>query len=333
MTLDKIIKEIKEAQNIVITAHINPDGDCLGSAIALMLILDRYNKKNFNDEIFKMKNIRFVLDDKLPKFMGHFPERVLVEYYPNFKMKEIDLLISVDSASIERIGNVSELREKATKMINIDHHISNTRYADINYVEDSPSTAEIIYKMIELFGVTLDKEIATFLYLGIINDTGNFTHSNVTAETFLTASKLMRQDINNNDITDILFGTSMGKARLLGKVYENKIINEELKFIYFYLPNEELMDLKIGKDETDGISEILLDIEGVEASLFVREESDGKVKGSLRSKHYYNVNETAGLFNGGGHIKAAGFNTTEKFTEIIEKIEKNLKEQLTKLSS
>ena len=138
MELEKIVDEIKEAQNIVITAHINPDGDCLGSAIALMLILDRYNKKNFNDEIFKMKNIRFVLDDKLPKFMGHFPERVLVEYYPNFKMKEIDLLISVDSASIERIGNVSELREKATKMINIDHHISNTRYADINYVEDSP---------------------------------------------------------------------------------------------------------------------------------------------------------------------------------------------------
>ena len=240
MELEKIIDEIKEAQNIVITAHINPDGDCLGSAIALMLILDRYNKKNFNDEI---------------------------------------------------------------------------------------------YKMIDLLDITLDKEIATFLYLGIINDTGNFTHSNVTAETFLTASKLMRQDINNNDITDILFGTSMGKARLLGKVYENKIINEELKFIYFYLPNEELVDLKIGKDETDGISEILLDIEGVEASLFVREESDGKVKGSLRSKHYYNVNETAGLFNGGGHIKAAGFNTTEKFTEIIEKIEKNLKEQLTKLSS
>ena len=331
MTLDKIIKEIKEAQNIVITAHINPDGDCLGSAIALMLILDRYNKKNFNDEIYKMKNVRFVLDDKLPKYMGNFSERVLVEYYPNFKMKDIDLLISVDCASEERIGNAYELRKEAKKMINIDHHISNTKYADINYVEDSPSTAEIIYKLIELFDVELDKEIATFLYLGIINDTGNFTHSNVIAETFLIASKLMKQNIKNDDITDILFGTSLGKARLLGKVYENKIIDEELKFIYFYLSNEDLLELKIGKDETDGISEILLDIEGMEAALFLREESNGRLKGSLRGKHFYNVNETASLFNGGGHIKAPGFNTDEKFQEIIEKITKNLREQLTNL--
>lgn len=330
MNLEEIAEEIKKAQNIVLTIHINSDGDCIGSALALMLILDRYNKKNFNNEIYKMKNVRLVLDDKLPEFMDQFKEKSLIEYYPNFKMKDIDLLIAIDSANLERIGNVAELRKDAKKMINIDHHISNTKYADINYVEDTSSTAEIIYKFLNIFDVELDREIATFLYLGIINDTGNFTHSNVTANTFFIASKLMEAGIDNNNITDVLFGVTLGKARLLGEVYQNKIIDEELNFVYYYLSKEKAENLKIGRDETDGMSEILLDLKGVEASVFIREEADGKLKGSLRSKHFYDVNKVAMNFNGGGHIKAAGFNTNENVEQTLNEVKKLLKKQLTK---
>ena len=330
MELKRIADEIKEAQNIVLTIHINSDGDCIGAALALMLILDRYNKKNFSDEIYKMKNVRLVLDDKLPKFMGHFKERALVEYYPNFKMKDIDLLIAIDSANIERIGNVAELRKDAKKMINIDHHISNTNYADINYVEDVSSTSEIIYKFLDLFDVELDKEIASLLYLGIINDTGNFTHSNVTAETFLISSELIKAGVDNNEITDILFGVTLGKARLLGEVYKNLEIDEELKFAYYYLSDKKAEELKIGRDESDGMSETLLDLVGIEASLFLKDEKEGRVKGSLRSKNSYDVNEIAMSFGGGGHIKAAGFNTDENLEKVIGTIEELLKKQLTK---
>ena len=329
--LSEIADEIKKAQNIAITAHINPDGDCLGSALALALILDRYNKKNFQDEIYKMKNVRIVLDDKLPKFMGNFSERVLIEYYPHFKMKDLDLLIAVDSANIERIGRVAELRKEAKKTINIDHHVSNTKYGDINYVKESPSTAEIIYRFLELFDVKLDREIAQFLYLGIINDTGNFSHGNVTPETFFTSGKLLETGIENNKLKNILFGVSEGKAKLLGKVYTDKIIDEKLKFVYYYLSNEELENLNISKDETDGISETLLEIEGMEASLFLREEPDGKIKGSMRSRNFYDVNEAAAHFEGGGHIKAAGFYVNEKSEIIIKELKKILLEQLTKL--
>ena len=330
MELKRIADEIKEAQNIVLTIHINSDGDCIGAALALMLILDRYNKKNFSDEIYKMKNVRLVLDDKLTKFMGHFKERALVEYYPNFKMKDIDLLIAIDSANIERIGNVAELRKDAKKMINIDHHISNTNYADINYVEDVSSTSEIIYKFLDLFDVELDKEIASLLYLGIINDTGNFTHSNVTAETFLISSELIKAGVDNNEITDILFGVTLGKARLLGEVYKNLEIDEELKFAYYYLSDKKAEELKIGRDESDGMSETLLDLVGIEASLFLKDEKEGRVKGSLRSKNSYDVNEIAMSFGGGGHIKAAGFNTDENLEKVIGTIEELLKKQLTK---
>lgn len=330
MELKKIADEIKEAQNIVLTIHINSDGDCIGAALALMLILDRYNKKNFSDEIYKMKNVRLVLDDKLPKFMRHFKERALIEYYPNFKMKDIDLLIAVDSANIERIGNSAELRKDAKKMINIDHHISNTKYADINFVENVSSTSEIIYRFLDLFDVELDKEIAAFLYLGIINDTGNFTHSNVTAETFMISSELIKAGIDNNEITNILFGVTLGKARLLGEVYQNLKIDEELKFAYYYLSDEKIEELKIGRDEADGMSEILLDLVGIEASLFLKDEKDGKVRGSMRSKSDYDVNEIGMFFGGGGHKKAAGFNSLEKPEIVIEKVKEALKKQLTK---
>jgi phosphoesterase RecJ-like protein len=330
MELKKIAEEIKKAQNIVLTIHTNSDGDCIGSAIALMLILDRYNKKNFSDEIYNMKTVRLVLDDKLPRFMDHFKERALVEYYPNFKMKNIDLLIAIDSANIERIGNVAELRKESKKMINIDHHISNTKYADINYVDDVSSTSEIIYRFLELFDVELDKEIATFLYLGIINDTGNFSHSNVTSDTFMISSELVKAGIDNSEITDILFGVTLGKARLLGEVYKNLIIDEELKFAYYYLSDEKAEELKIGRDETDGMSEILLDLVGIEVSLFLKDEKNGRLKGSLRSKSIYDVNEVGNNFGGGGHKKAAGFNTDETPEKVIEKIKELLEKQLTK---
>ena len=329
MELKRIADEIKEAQNIVLTIHVNSDGDCIGAALALMLILDRYNKKNFSDKIYKMKNVRLVLDDKLPKFMEHFKERALVEYYPNFQMENIDLLIAIDSANIERIGNAAELRKNAKKMINIDHHISNTKYADINYVENVSSTSEIIYRFLDLFDIELDKEIASFLYLGIINDTGNFTHSNVTPETFLISSELIKTGIDNSEITDVLFGVTLGKARLLGEVYRNFEIDKELKFAYYYLSDKKAEELKIGRDETDGMSETLLDLVGIEASLFLKDEKNGRLKGSLRSKNAYNVNDVGMSFGGGGHKKAAGFNTDKTPEKTIEMIKEQLRKQLT----
>ena len=112
ITLQEIKEKILKAQNIVLTTHINPDGDALGSVLALLLILNEYNK-HYIEKIYNFKTVRIVIDDELPKYMSKFPESLAIEKLNHFEMKEIDLLISLDCANIERIGNVVSLKEKA----------------------------------------------------------------------------------------------------------------------------------------------------------------------------------------------------------------------------
>ena len=319
----EIVNEIKLSKSIILTAHINPDGDALGSILAFYFMIDDFCKKN-NME----KMIKIVVDDKLPKYMRHFEDTELIwsyekfgeEFKHNFQNDEkFDLFISLDCANEERYGKAIEIKKLSKKSINIDHHISNTEHADFNYVEDICSTGELLYQFLEIFEIELREKIAKYMYLGIINDTGNFRHDNVTEHTFFVCSKLIGAGVNNHKIANIIFEVSEKKVGFIGELYKNKKINEHYKFISYYLTQEKMKELGIEKDDTDGAAEMLLKIEGMELSLFVREDVDGSLKGSFRANDKYNVNKIASIFGGGGHIKAAGFKTRLSFEEILEK--------------
>ena len=319
----EIVNEIKLSKSIILTAHINPDGDALGSLLAFYFMIDDFCKKN-NME----KMIKIVVDDKLPKYMRHFEDTELIwsyekfgeEFKHNFQNDEkFDLFISLDCANEERYGKAIKIKKLSKKSINIDHHISNTEHADFNYVEDICSTGELLYQFLEIFEIELREKIAKYMYLGIINDTGNFRHDNVTEHTFFVCSKLIGAGVNNHKIANIIFEVSEKKVGFIGELYKNKKINEHYKFISYYLTQEKMKELSIEKDDTDGAAEMLLKIEGMELSLFVREDVDGSLKGSFRANDKYNVNKIASIFGGGGHIKAAGFKTNLSFEEILEK--------------
>ena len=319
----EIANEIKLSKSIILTAHINPDGDALGSLLAFYFMIDDFCKKN-NME----KMIKIVVDDKLPKYMRHFEDTELIwsyekfgeEFKHNFQNDEkFDLFISLDCANEERYGKAIEIKKLSKKSINIDHHISNTEHADFNYVEDICSTGELLYQFLEIFEIELREKIAKYMYLGIINDTGNFRHDNVTEHTFFVCSKLIGAGVNNHKIANIIFEVSEKKVGFIGELYKNKKINEHYKFISYYLTQEKMKELSIEKDDTDGAAEMLLKIEGMEISLFVRENIDGSLKGSFRANDKYNVNKIASIFGGGGHIKAAGFKTNLSFEKILEK--------------
>ena len=319
----EIVNEIKLSKNIILTAHINPDGDALGSLLAFYFMIDDFCKKN-NME----KMIKIVVDDKLPKYMRHFEDTELIwsyekfgeEFKHNFQNDEkFDLFISLDCANEERYGKAIKIKKLSKKSINIDHHISNTEHADFNYVEDICSTGELLYQFLEIFEIELREKIAKYMYLGIINDTGNFRHDNVTEHTFFVCSKLIGAGVNNHKIANIIFEVSEKKVGFIGELYKNKKIDERYKFISYYLTQEKMKELSIEKDDTDGAAEMLLKIEGMELSLFVREDIDGSLKGSFRANDKYNVNKIASIFGGGGHIKAAGFKTNLSFEEILEK--------------
>ena len=319
----EIVNEIKLSKSIILTAHINPDGDALGSLLAFYFMIDDFCKKN-NME----KMIKIVVDDKLPKYTRHFEDTELIwsyekfgeEFKHNFQNDEkFDLFISLDCANEERYGKAIEIKKLSKKSINIDHHISNTEHADFNYVEDICSTGELLYQFLEIFEIELREKIAKYMYLGIINDTGNFRHDNVTEHTFFVCSKLIGAGVNNHKIANIIFEVSEKKVGFIGELYKNKKINERYKFINYYLTQEKMKELSIEKDDTDGAAEMLLKIEEMELSLFVREDVDGSLKGSFRANDKYNVNKIASIFGGGGHIKAAGFKTNLSFEKILEK--------------
>ena len=208
----EIVNEIKLSKSIILTAHINPDGDALGSLLAFYFMIDNFCKKN-NME----KMIKIVVDDKLPKYMRHFEDTELIwsyekfgeEFKHNFQNDEkFDLFISLDCANEERYGKAIEIKKLSKKSINIDHHISNTEHADFNYVEDICSTGELLYQFLEIFEIELREKIAKYMYLGIINDTGNFRHDNVTEHTFFVCSKLIGAGVNNHKIANIIFEVS-----------------------------------------------------------------------------------------------------------------------------
>lgn len=314
-------KEIKQIidkyENIVLTIHRSPDGDAFGSSLAFKQILEKYDKN---------KKIYLVVEDEIPSYVEKLKYKTKI--YEKIEDLDINfektLLISLDTANKERLAINLEYFDKFIETMNIDHHISNHKYSKYNYVEDISSVSELVFSFLDLFSINLDEKIAECIYLGIINDTGNFRHSNTTKNTFIVASKLMDTKINISEIYFMIFSKSRKKTRAFGDAMVEFVEYDKYPFAYYYLSYEEIQKKGYQSEDIDGISELILTIDGIKLSLFIKEDEKGNIKGSIRSKEI-NVSKMAEeLFGGGGHIKAAGFITNDSKTEVISKIEKYL---------
>lgn len=305
-----LLEKVKQSENILISSHVNPDGDSIGSGLALYLSI----KKKY-----PQKNIRFIIEDDVPYNLKFLYGSEVLEKYKELKDEPIvDLFITTDSANFKRIGRVGNFRGDAF-LINIDHHVSNDLYGDLNIVLEKSSASEIMYSVIkDMLEVEIDKEIGEALYSGIITDTGNFKYENTSTSTFDVAKELLNVGIDKTKVIDNIYkNKTLGAIKAMGiALFKMKVI-EEKKFTYFTLSDYFVEQENIQKDETDGVVEKLLEYKGSEIALFMREEPNGKIKGSLRSKNSIDVNEVAKLFDGGGHKRAAGFTTTLSEQEII----------------
>lgn len=309
-----ILKKIEESKNIIISSHINPDGDAIGSGLSLFLAL----KDNY-----KNKNIRFILEDDVPSNMNFLEGAKLIEKFED-SMENIpcDLFITVDSATFERIGKTGLLKKNAFS-INIDHHhLSNPMYGDINIVKEASSTSEIIFFVLrDMLNIKIDKKVAEAIYTGVITDTGNFKYESTTKETFYVGGELIEKGIDRIKISDAVYkNKSLGAMKILGKSLSEMKVIPEKKLVYFFLKKEFAEKENIKKYETDGIVENLLEYKDCDVSVFLREIENNKIKGSMRSKNSADVNEIASIFGGGGHKRAAGFTSDLTEEEIIKKI-------------
>lgn len=305
----EIKKKIQESKNILITSHVNPDGDAIGSGLALMAGIKKLNRE---------ARVRFVLQDKTPDRVNFLALEKGAEIYDPTKEYIFDLVICVDSADLSRVGIVKELI-KDSYIINIDHHITNPLYANLNYVEEISSTSEIIYNFLRYCSVEIDIDMGEALYTGLVNDTGNFKHDNVSVKTFEMAGYLRGLGVNNSKVVREFWDRkSLAAIKLLGQAMYEMEFYPEKKMAYFFLSYEDMKKVNGRKEDTEDIVEKLISYEEAEISLFLREDKPGVIKGSMRSKHKKNVNTIAESFGGGGHKKAAGFTSELPPQEILK---------------
>ena len=316
MTLDNIIEEINNAKNIVILTHENPDGDAIGSSLAMYSALKQIGKN---------------VDVIIPEYPKTF------EFLPNSKeiLKEgknynYDLAIALDCGDIKRLDGFSKYFEDANVKISIDHHGSNTMFADYNFVDPaSPACSQILVIVLGALGVVIDKDIGTCLLTGIITDTGGFKYKGVTSETFEFVAELLNKGVNVSDVYKKVLQTVSRTRFSLMQIAINRLeFLEDGKLTFTYITKEDEQKVGAENNDYDGIVEMGRDIEGVEVSIFLRETDNG-YKISLRSNDYVNVSDICLMFSGGGHVRAAGGNINLPFEQakakIVEECKKHLK--------
>lgn len=295
MTLDEILKEINKAESIVILTHESPDGDAIGSSLAMKWALESLGKKP---------------DVIIPEYSRMFkflPGTEQIKEYS--KLERYDLAIALDCANLKRlVGN--EHFENAKKTIVIDHHGSNNMYGDLNYVNPvSPACCEILIGMFEYFGIEITKTIGSCILTGIITDTGGFQYPATTAETFEFTAELLRKGVNVSEIyKKVLQTKSKANFELSKRVMNRMEILEDGKVTFTYITKKDEEEVEAEPGDHEGLVEIGRNIEGVEVAIFIRQREDGEeaYKVSMRSSEYVNVSDVCLMFGGGGHPRAAG---------------------------
>ena len=313
MTLDEILKEIKNAQTIAILTHESPDGDAIGSSLALKLMIEELEKE------------AEVIIPEFPRTFQFLPgaEQVKIDT----ETKNYDLVISVDCATLKRLAK-NEYFENAKKTIVIDHHGSNNMYGDLNYVNPaSPACCEILVSMAEYFQIHMTKEIGTCIMTGMITDTGGFRYMGITPETFEYTADLLRIGVDIPDVYKRIMGTkTKANFELTKKVISRLEMLEDGKVAFSYINAQDEKEVNAEPGDHEGLVNIGKDIEGVLVSIFIRQkEEENAYKVSLRSEDGINVSDICLLFGGGGHSRAAGALIQGNVEEVKEKLMKEIK--------
>lgn len=316
MTLDEILKEIEKAETIIILTHESPDGDAVGSSLAMKLMLEKMGK--FAD----------VIIPEYSRLYNFLPS--IDQVKKESEIKNYDLAISVDCATFKRMAG-NEYFKNAKKTIVIDHHGSNEMYGDLNFVNPvSPACCEVLAGMFGYYELDITKEIGTCIMTGIITDTGGFQYSGINPETFEFTAELIRKGV---DIPDIYKRTLKTKTKanfeLTRKVLDRMELLEDGKVTFSYINSQDEEEVGAEPGDHEGLVEIGRDIEGVEVAIFLRQkDEENAYKISLRSVNYVNVSDICLLFGGGGHPRAAGALVQGNIEQVKEKIMKEVKKAL-----
>ena len=307
--MQSIIHQLTRSRRVLLTTHTHPDGDAIGSLLALGLSLERMGK-----------TIAMVDDDPIPAIYRFLPEVArITDRVPSGV--DFDTAVVLDCGSLQRVGAVAEAVTAAPVVINIDHHVTNEAFGTLRLVDpEACATAEIIYRLLGEMSVPIDKIVATAIYTGIFTDTGSFRFSNTNLEAFTICREMVTLGVDPYQVAKHVYGTySLGRIKLLNMALDSIELAANGKMTIMTLSQEMLRETRTQPEDGDGLINYARRIEDVRVAALIQELNGGQANRyhvSLRSDGSIDVAGIAKAHGGGGHVSAAGFSITAPLADV-----------------
>lgn len=305
---EQVIEEIKRGNSFLVASHVNPEGDAVGSSLALALGMKQLGK-----------GVTVYLPDRVPEIFRFLPSADMVVSRLD---GSYDATFVVDCGQMDRLGRGFNSIDEKGKIINIDHHPTNNGFGDINILEPKASAAgEIVFDLLKAIPVDITIDMATNLYTAILTDTGSFRYSSATPRAFQIAGELVAKGVDPWGIAQRVYESYPAKRfRLLGEVLETMEVTSGGKVASLIVTQEMLDKTGVDKELTDGFVNFARAVEGVEIAVLFRESGPGMYKVSFRSRGMCDVSRIAEVFGGGGHHDAAGCEIRGPLEEVKARV-------------
>jgi len=296
MSLHQLARELLRHDAFFLLLHLNPDGDSVGSSLALALALQE-----------KGKSVQVGYDDCMPASFRYLPGSDEIRHWSELNVQGA-VAVLCDCSDQSRVGGAVVLVETAPVVFNLDHHPDNLHFGHFNLVDEQVSaTGEIVYRLISELGVELTREIAEALYLAIVTDSGGFRYEHTSPATHRIAAALLEAGVQPHRVAQRIYDNrTESSLRLLATALDSLTRHEALPVAWVVLTHEDLIAAGARPEDAESVVAYPRSLEGVEVAFLVREEEPHHVKVSLRSQSVVNVGELAREFGGGGHLRAAG---------------------------
>lgn len=316
---------LRAGRHMLVISHVNPDGDAVGSAVAMAHI-----------GLHLGVETRILLVSGVPSYLSWLALPVpVVRTLDDLGDWRPDLAVFVDCGDLARAGldragqSASDLLRDA-RILNIDHHISNPGFGDLNWVEPSRSaTGELVGLLAEHLGLSLSGDLGEALYLALVSDTGDFSYANTTPACFAMASRIMDAGLDMASFTERYVNTwTLSRLHLWGRLLSEVSLHEDGAVAVSVVPRQYLEELGLKKEDLEGFASWLRKLRGVRVGLFIREDGRGLCKISLRSMGDVDVREVAALYGGGGHAAAAGAELSLPPAKVAERVLREISKRL-----
>ncbi|MFA5339603.1 MAG: bifunctional oligoribonuclease/PAP phosphatase NrnA [Candidatus Omnitrophota bacterium] len=315
MSLPKVVNAIRRHKKFLISGHVDPEADAIGSQLAIASLIKRLGKDPT------------IIDQDSPPiscdFMPGIKSIILCKNLNKKVLKDIDCALIVDCPTLERTGKVAELITLDMEIVNIDHHVSNDYFGNVNWVDGKgAATGEMIFELFKRFGLKLSKDDAINIYSAILIDTGSFRYTNTSAKTHIVAAELIKNGLDTNFIYESLFEMKAFEVtHLLGRSLSTVERSDDGKIVWMWITREMLKKSGAELKDAENFIGFPRAVRGSKVALLFKEtEEEGLIKVSIRGKDGVDVNKIAMKFGGGGHVAAAGFSIRASHREAEKRV-------------